>query len=377
MPLWERPAVSTLAVGALFLLSSCTHQQPIVSLDTATLAQLSSEYGQGGHPAGPPSVKQIAEKQTPVSDDLGSSEEEYKSEIAAFLVEKDYDKLEKTAHEARTGKTRFNGGVWKLLDVYEALAAPIVGPAASEEDWKFHIASLKAWESARPESVTAMLALAETYVSYADKARGTGYADTVSEAGWKLHNERIAMSASTLAEAAKLKEKCPYWYEVMQHVALSQGWGKAQARKLLDDAIAFEPTYYHYYREYANFLLPKWYGQPGETEAFAEDTSNQIGGQEGKFVYFEIAGLASCQCDSDDSHMQYLSWPRIKEGYAALGQLYGYSNLKRNRFAHMAVEANDKPAAQQAFAMIGDDWDHTVWRSSRNFESAKNWAEGQ
>jgi hypothetical protein len=369
MPLWER-AVTALTVSTLVSVSACSHQQPISSPDVGTLAHLSSVYG-------PASVKQAAESQTPAADEIGNSEEEYKSEIAAFLVEKNYDQLEKAAHEARTAKTRFKGGVWKLYDLYAALAGPIVGAGASKEDWKFHIASLKAWASARPESVTALVALAETYISYADKARGGGYADTVSDAGWKLNNERVTMAASTLTEAAKLKEKCPYWYEVMQNVALSQGWDKSQARKLFDDAIAFEPTYYHFYREYANFLLPKWYGKPGETEAFAEEISNQIGGQEGKFVYFEIASLATCQCDSDDSHMQYLSWPKIKDGYAALGPLYGYSNLKRNRFAHMAVEANDRFAAQQAFATIGDDWDHTVWRSSRSFENAKSWAEGQ
>jgi hypothetical protein len=53
-------------------------------------------------------------------------------------------------------------------------------------------------------------------------------------------------------------------------VALSEGWDKAQAKELLDAAVAFEPTYYNVYREYLNFLLPKWYGEPGEAEAFAE-----------------------------------------------------------------------------------------------------------
>jgi hypothetical protein len=375
MSMWERASL-VFASCSLFLVS-CTRQQTVVHQDVGTLAEIAHTYGQGSHTGAVASVKQVSEKQAPVASDIGNSEEEYKSEIAAELVGKDYDALDRAAREARTGKARFKGGVWKLYDFYDALGSPIMGAQAMEEDWKFHIASLKAWESARPESVTAVVALAETYDDYADHARGGGYADTVSDAGWKLYGERVALAASTLAEAVKLKEKCPFWYEVMQRVAIAQGWDKAQARKLFDEAAAFEPTYYHFYREYANFLMPKWYGNPGETEAFAEEISNQIGGQEGKFVYFEIASLATCQCDSDDSHMQYLSWPKIKEGYGALGQLYGYSNLKRNRFAHMAVEANDKVSAQQAFALIGDDWDHSVWRSNRKFEDAKAWAQGQ
>jgi hypothetical protein len=56
-----------------------------------------------------------------------------------------------------------------------------------------------------------------------------------------------------------------------------------------------------------------------------------------------------------------MSWPKIKEGYAALGHLYGLSSLKMNRFAYMASAAGDKLAAQAAFAMIGNDWDHQIW----------------
>jgi hypothetical protein len=105
--------------------------------------------------------------------------------------------------------------------------------------------------AARPESATAQIAFASTYENYADKARGSGYANTVSEDGWKLYAQRNALAASTLAEAAKLKEKCPYWYEAVQDLALAQGGNKSQAKKLLENAAAFEPTYYHYYREYA------------------------------------------------------------------------------------------------------------------------------
>ena len=298
-------------------------------------------------------------------------------EIAAYLVEKNYDALDQAAREARTKKTRFKGGVWKLYIFYDSLGKPTVGEAATDEDWTYHIGRVKDWIAARPESVSARIALAQTYEIYASEARGGGYANTVSNTGWKLYHERVDMAAATLAEAAKLKEKCPFWYEAMQNVALAQGWNKAQARKLIDDAVAFEPAYYHYYREYANYLLPKWYGQPGESEAFAEESVNKVGGKEGKFIYFEIASLVTCQCDSNESHIENFSWPKIKEGFAALGELYGYSNLKQNRFAHMAVEANDKPAAQQAFSLIGNDWDHGVWRSGRKFEEAKNWAEGQ
>jgi hypothetical protein len=342
--------------------------------DNAVLMQAVRQYGQNNHPSGVAAVPQRAPESTNSAHTLRDDEGEYQGEIAGALVEKNFNALEGAAHEARTEKSRFSGGVWKLYSFYTALSAPIVGQQATDEDWKFHIATLKAWGAAKPESVTARVALAETYINFADHARGQGYANTVSDAGWRLHAERNALAASTLLEAAQLQEKCPFWYEVMQHVALGQGWDKSQARELFEQAVAFEPGYYHFYREYAYYLLPKWYGKPGDAAAFADEVSKRVSGPEGKFIYFEIASLITCQCDSNDSHMDSLSWPTIKEGYAALGQLYGLSVLKTNRFAHMAYEAGDQAAARGAFAMIGDDWDHQVWKSSANFESAKLWA---
>jgi hypothetical protein len=60
-----------------------------------------------------------------------------------------------------------------------------------------------------------------------------------------------------------------------------------------------------------------------------------------------------------------------------LRQRYGVSNLKLNRFALMAYSSDDKADANQAFAAIGEDWDHTVWRNQQAFENAKTWSASQ
>jgi Domain of unknown function (DUF4034) len=322
------------------------------------------------------SASSQANSQATVVAPPAEDEMTYEGEMYAKLVGRQFDELDQIAREARVKQTRFPGGVWVLYDLYAGLSEPMGANEAAESDWNNHIDLLKAWIAARPESVTPRLALAETYVKFSYKARGDGYASTVSRKGWNLYYERNDLALSVLIEAAKLKERCPFWFEVMQHVVLAQGWEKQQARQLLDRAIAFEPHYYHFYREYAYYLLPKWYGARGDAEAFADETLKHVPGPEGKFLYFEIASLLTCQCDSTDSDMENLSWPTIKEGYTAMGQMYGYSNLKQNRYAHMAVEASDQATAREVFVSIGDDWDHQVWHSNANFENAKRWAMG-
>lgn len=303
----------------------------------------------------------------------------YRNNMINYLLHMQFDDLDEAEREARAGRTRFVGGTWKLYEFYDAVSAPLRGQDAPESDWSDHFARLKAWAAAKPESSAPLIALAASYLTYAYKARGNGYADTVSDTGWQLYTERNAMAAAALVEAAKLKEKSPYWFEAMQQVALAQGWDKSQARELLDAATAFEPDYYHFYREYAYYLLPKWYGEPGDVAAFAEEISNRIGGDKGKFVYFEIASQLRCSCDDsdDDPTSDNLSWPRIKEGYVALGRLYGYSNLKNNRFASMAYRAGDREAAKEAFARIQGNWDPAVWHTGMMFGLAQTWATGQ
>src|SRR5579862_5154856 len=383
MTLGEKLSLS-FVLCAVFLISSCGYvraladqaQSQTQSPDANRLIALARAYAQGAHPA----AAQTIGKQVLVSSasaDGTQQDAEYKNEIMMDLVRKDYDALEKAAQEDRSPSARLSGGTWRVWSFYDGVDIPPGGDDASDDDWNARIDALKAWATARPQSSAAQLALAGIYDDFGRKARGGGYADSVSDDGWKLYNERLALAQSALENAAKLKEKSPYWYSLMYEIALAQGWDKSQAKQLLDAAISFEPSYYHVYRQQANYLLPKWYGQPGDAQAFADQVSNQIGGEQGDFVYFEIASTVVCGCDPDDAaQLQSFSWPRIKSGYAALEHLYGYSSLKANRFAFMALTANDKQSAQATFQVIGDNWNADVWHTQADFLKAKFWAEG-
>jgi len=274
----------------------------------------------------------------------------------------------KAACPAASGKSLLSTKPW---------ASPPTRDQSTHADWSAHIERLKKWIASYPESATARIALAQAYIDYAWFARGEGYADSVSNSGWDLFGERIGITKATLLEAAKLKEKCPYWYEAMQTVALAEGWDKKEARELFDEATKFDPSYYHYYRQFAYFLLPKWNGEEGDTQAFAEEVSSRLPGPDGSIIYFEIASLLACQCDSERDSLEGLSWAKVKQGYADLVRLYGSSNLKANRFAYMSFVAGDKSSAQSAFSTIGGNWNPKVWESPATFDSAHSWATSQ
>jgi hypothetical protein len=302
------------------------------------------------------------------------TESEYKQQIITLLALGDYDHLEQEARDARSNKGRLVGGVWRLFDFYAALTNPPTSPRESQADWEAYIETVKHWNSLHPESATARIVLAGSYVNFAWFARGNGYSDSVSKEGWDLFAERFELAKATLLEAAQLKDRCPYWFEIVQMTALAEGWDRPLAKEIFEKAVSFEPTYYHFYREYANYLQTKWYGEEGETQNFAGQIADHVGGDDGDIVYFEIATLVACQCQSEKAPLVGLSWPRIQKGYMALRQNYGVSNIKLNRFALMAYSSDDKRAANQAFTEIGNNWDYTVWSNQQTFEYVRGWA---
>src|SRR5205085_5345050 len=97
----------------------------------------------------------------------------FKAAIRDLFADQKFAELDCIADAARASKARFAGGRWKLNVLYWALSEP--QGHATEEDWSAHLDTLNHWVSARPESVTARVALANAYSQYAWNARGSDY----------------------------------------------------------------------------------------------------------------------------------------------------------------------------------------------------------
>jgi hypothetical protein len=293
---------------------------------------------------------------------------------ARILKEEKFLELDCLADHARSGKERLPGGLWKIHLLYQGLRQPVPFPMhATPEDWADLVQRLQRWVKARPESITARVALALAYLGYAGDARGSGYANTVSESGWKLFEERTAEAKRILKEASKLATKCPEWYVAMQLVSVNQGWSVTEARALFEEANKFEPEYYTYARDFAYYLLPKWSGEAGDTEKFVQEIADRIGGDKGDILYFQVAAADYVVCGCDDN--PDLSWDRIKRGFEASEKHYGVSIQNLNRIAYLAsyFGERDPVYADKILTGIGGQWDEETWGSKQGFENIKNW----
>jgi hypothetical protein len=298
----------------------------------------------------------------------------FKSTIARLLKEERFQELDCIADHARSGKERLPGGDWKLHALYGGLYSPNQYPVtrATGVEWNAHLQRLQQWVAARPESVTARVALARSYLNYAYDARGQGLSNTVSDSGWTLFRERTSEARRILEEAKHLSIKCPEWYLAMLLVAQNEGWSASDARALFEEAFKLEAGYFYDARVLADYLQPKWAGEEGDTAKFMQEIADRIGGDQGDIVYFEVATVLICGCD-DEPH---LSMERIVRGFEASERQYGVSMLNLNLIAHLATnnKETDPVTADKVFARIGDQWDEQTWDKKEDFDRTKQWA---
>ena len=98
--------------------------------------------------------------------------DDYKTVVQLLFLHDDYEAIDCIADSARLNKEKFKGGMWKLHNIYAALDRP--KGHATEEDWSDHFNRINQWISAKPDSITARVVLAESYSAYAWNARGDG-----------------------------------------------------------------------------------------------------------------------------------------------------------------------------------------------------------
>lgn len=294
----------------------------------------------------------------------------YRDAIGALLEQERFAELDCLADAARAEKTRFAGGEWKLHSIYRGLDKPRLHP--TQKDWQQHLHRLAKWSATNPSSVTARVAEAEAYANFAWDARGSGWSDSVSDNGWKLYHDRGARALQILEQAEKLPIKCPEWFVAMQITGQELNWKREEFEALLRRAMAFEPTYYYIYTKHANLLLPKWFGREGETEKFAEEVANKIGGKDGDILYAQVSTSLVCRC-GEHEFVKRMSWPRIQKGYAAMEDKYGMGYTNLNALAYIAASIEDAGVANDLFQRIGNQRDEEQW-DEESFQQNKDWA---
>lgn len=280
-----------------------------------------------------------------------------------------FAELESLANELRSSKARFRSGAWKISHFYTALDCKDEEP---DSMWQLHEQIYKDWETQFPKSITAQVSHAQFMTDYAWQARGSGYANEVTEEGWRLFRERLA-SAHTILDQSKSLAPCPVWWSARLKVALGQSEEPAAYEALFREAKTSEPQFFPHDLSRAYYLLPRWFGEVGDWETAA---ANEIE-RDGEFGFENYARVVKQQSPYYGNIFKEskASWRKVKKGFDEMLPRYPDSMEILNMYCRMAWLAADREQAKELFIKIGDNPPAAIWRKKGNeFARAKAWA---
>ena len=116
-----------------------------------------------------------------------------------------------------------------------------------------------------------LLLKGEAYVKMAWHARGNGYVNSVTDAGWKLFADRLDVAEKALTNAWELDPKEPRIALKMMNVELGQGEGRERMELWFHRAMELDPKYYDACSLKLYYLEPKWYGSIEDMLAFGRE----------------------------------------------------------------------------------------------------------
>jgi hypothetical protein len=290
----------------------------------------------------------------------------------ALLYQERFAELEKTANQLRVDKATFPDGAVKLHFFYEAFSAP---KSKNNDGWIRFMSKLKAWVAKYPNSTTARNALAFGWMNYGLEARGGGYANTVTAAGWRLLAERLDNAEALLEKKNSVPgEYCPERYDLLLSLAKAKGWEAAHFESIFHAAITFDLTYPHFYLQKAEYLNPKWHGNEGDWQRFAEETAKIP--ENGKILYMRLAWSQYLEGRFKSLEEASISWPLLKQGFIDARHSFPKSPWLLNNFCKFACLAGDKETARPLFLEIGDRPYIEAWNTTRsigNVDDYKRW----
>ncbi len=277
----------------------------------------------------------------------------FTGQMRSWLEQKRFADLEKIASELRTSQARWSSGVWKLDDFYAAVSA-------GKDEYEKIAPLLDEWIKEFPDSITPRVAKAESLAEYAWDARGRGWAEEVKPEAWPVFKERLLEAQKVVEDARKLPVKDPALDRAMQTVHLGRGgdFGRESYEALFSAAVAAFPDYYDYYFAKATYLLPRWYGEPGEWEKFAESAA--ASSPEGNVLYTRIAWATSHYYDNIFKETE-ISWPKMRQGFEAMMKAWPDSKWNLSAFLKFAIQARDFATARGLLKQIGDEPDILAW----------------
>jgi hypothetical protein len=296
----------------------------------------------------------------------------FRQSVTSLFEAGQTDALEDRARQLRAQRLRFSSGTPILFDFYEAFnpgSAHI--PASAKESYAHR---LLAWADSRPKSLVASMAAVKVAKYRAWKARGGGYANTVTDEGWKVFREHQLKAWSLMRAAEHVGAVDAALYNEMLKSCQDLEKPRAELDAILGKLVALDPGFDHAYISVANYLRPRWHGSAEELHEFALRATEQSRPAMGPIMYARIAIVVALQERSRIATDYPFEYKRLKEAFHELDHRYPNSGRTVNFYAWFALTYGDTATARPLMDRIAREWTDDgdeVWGGRTSFDRAR------
>ena len=216
---------------------------------------------------------------------------------------------------------------------------------SQEPDWLKTEAMITQYRQQYPESPIAVMAEVEFWTNYAWKARGTGYADSVTQENQNLMTERLKKAERLLIDTRQFSAKTPIWHSKMIVVQKGLGRPLEDSLQVFSEGVKKFPTYYSIYFELEQRMMPWWGGNWQAVEDFAVQSSKSSNPLIRSSLYARLYWSANGPLVTRKTTLfkeTKVSWPRMKQSFDDLVKLTPDSKWNRANYLSFACQADDK-----------------------------------
>lgn len=307
----------------------------------------------------------------PFIDQAGTeAEKQYTARVLELYDNEDFAAIEAWIDEAAKDTVPLTNGKQKFVALFDALAYPS-SPHLQKPQARVELCTR--WLKAFPRSSTAAAIRIRSQLNYAWEARGSGYASSISDEGYKLFIERLTPIAGWTEEAEQGEINNPLYCDSAIDFAKSIGQPKVRVDQLVEIAAKVPIWTYRPYLAATEYYLPRWYGGPGDMERFAlrvyELTKNRLGAE----AYTQIVVQVSRYHGSTTFQDFQFSWPLIQQGFCDAAARVPNRGADAVQYGWLARYADRRQEAKVLFDYLGDAG-ADFWRSDL-YQQLRAWAQ--
>lgn len=258
-----------------------------------------------------------------------------------YVGEAEWQKLDALIDGLVASSERHEDGRYRLYLVTTAVSDWL--DAWDEEQDRLFQQRFDEYERDIPGSAFAPILRAMQLRTTAWRARGSGYASTVTPEGWKLFKQRISKAWEILQQSKARSSRVPTWYEQSIITGMDAGVPDAQVTALFNEGIRRFPGFHPLYFTYIRQFTPKWGGDYETARDFIEAQVAAKTNPEGEILYARLYWLLDQYSGHDPDFLadSLLNWPRMRNGFELLMKQYPQSKWNQANFAAFACRSGD------------------------------------